>query len=226
MFIIIWKYWSMLISLYLVHSSRSGNRVSRMCHFFHSQFLPWAAQHGVTYIYWACCEQIQTKLCTVLLQIGKSGNIPAGTTVDNGITHPTEFDFYLCSHAGIQVSAELDCFKMMVFKNVDRLISVICKNWINGFIFRGNVWNVLPLSGRGIVVSVVSCRCTYCCLETSHGKITRHYSRYCTVAFHYVHKCELSCMCPGHDIKLHPHRVKLNRIGCVGSGIVLAKLLT
>ncbi|XP_076338021.1 protein argonaute-2-like isoform X1 [Tachypleus tridentatus] len=35
-------------------------------------------------------------------QIGKSGNIPAGTTVDVGITHPTEFDFYLCSHAGIQ----------------------------------------------------------------------------------------------------------------------------
>ena len=36
-------------------------------------------------------------------QSGKSGNIPAGTTVDIGITHPTEFDFYLCSHAGIQV---------------------------------------------------------------------------------------------------------------------------
>ncbi|KAK2165838.1 hypothetical protein LSH36_45g16093 [Paralvinella palmiformis] len=35
-------------------------------------------------------------------QMGKSGNIPAGTTVDVGITHPTEFDFYLCSHAGIQ----------------------------------------------------------------------------------------------------------------------------
>ncbi|XP_076264223.1 protein argonaute-1 isoform X4 [Rhynchophorus ferrugineus] len=35
-------------------------------------------------------------------QSGKSGNIPAGTTVDVGITHPTEFDFYLCSHQGIQ----------------------------------------------------------------------------------------------------------------------------
>eukprot|EP00102_Acyrthosiphon_pisum_P021378 XP_016658588.1 PREDICTED: protein argonaute-2-like [Acyrthosiphon pisum] len=35
-------------------------------------------------------------------QCGKSGNIPAGTTVDIGITHPTEFDFYLCSHQGIQ----------------------------------------------------------------------------------------------------------------------------
>lgn len=36
-------------------------------------------------------------------QTGKSGNIPPGTTVDVGITHPTEFDFFLCSHAGIQV---------------------------------------------------------------------------------------------------------------------------
>ena len=35
-------------------------------------------------------------------QSGRSGNIPAGTTVDIGITHPTEFDFYLCSHQGIQ----------------------------------------------------------------------------------------------------------------------------
>lgn len=42
----------------------------------------------------------------MLLKVGKSGNIPAGTTVDTKITHPTEFDFYLCSHAGIQVRTE------------------------------------------------------------------------------------------------------------------------
>ncbi|GAB6028295.1 argonaute 1 [Chamberlinius hualienensis] len=35
-------------------------------------------------------------------QIGKSGNVPAGTTVDTDIVHPIEFDFYLCSHQGIQ----------------------------------------------------------------------------------------------------------------------------
>jgi hypothetical protein len=28
---------------------------------------------------------------------------PPGTVVDSKICHPTEFDFYLCSHAGIQV---------------------------------------------------------------------------------------------------------------------------
>ncbi len=35
---------------------------------------------------------------------GKAGNIPAGTAVDRGVVHPYEFDFYLCSHFGIQVS--------------------------------------------------------------------------------------------------------------------------
>uniref|UniRef100_A0A8C5HKS1 Protein argonaute-1 n=1 Tax=Gouania willdenowi TaxID=441366 RepID=A0A8C5HKS1_GOUWI len=35
-------------------------------------------------------------------RVGRSGNIPAGTTVDTDISHPYEFDFFLCSHAGIQ----------------------------------------------------------------------------------------------------------------------------
>ncbi|XP_050538341.1 protein argonaute-2-like isoform X4 [Daktulosphaira vitifoliae] len=33
---------------------------------------------------------------------GKFGNVPSGTIVDTHITHPTELDFYLCSHASIQ----------------------------------------------------------------------------------------------------------------------------
>ncbi|CAD6220762.1 unnamed protein product [Miscanthus lutarioriparius] len=32
----------------------------------------------------------------------KSGNILPGTVVDTSICHPSEFDFYLCSHAGIK----------------------------------------------------------------------------------------------------------------------------
>lgn len=35
-------------------------------------------------------------------QTDRSGNILPGTVVDRKICHPTEFDFYLCSHAGIQ----------------------------------------------------------------------------------------------------------------------------
>lgn len=49
-------------------------------------------------------------------QCGRSGNIPAGTTVDIGITHPTEFDFYLCSHAGIQVS---ETFSMSLLRRLN-----------------------------------------------------------------------------------------------------------
>ena len=35
-------------------------------------------------------------------------SIISGTVVDSKICHPTEFDFYLCSHAGIQVSFYLE----------------------------------------------------------------------------------------------------------------------
>jgi hypothetical protein len=37
--------------------------------------------------------------------VDRSGNILPGTVVDSKICHPTEFDFYLCSHAGIQVGS-------------------------------------------------------------------------------------------------------------------------
>lgn len=34
--------------------------------------------------------------------VGRAKNIPPGTTVDTVVTHPVDFDFFLCSHAGIQ----------------------------------------------------------------------------------------------------------------------------
>jgi hypothetical protein len=43
-------------------------------------------------------------ICIIHFQCGRSDNIPPGTMVDSGITHPTEFDFYLCSHFGVQVT--------------------------------------------------------------------------------------------------------------------------
>jgi len=77
-----------------------------------------------------------------------------------------------------------------------------------------------------VVVSIVSCRWTCSCSETSHVKITRYHTRYCGVAFCYLHKCELSCMSSYHAIKLHSHWMKLYQIGCVWSGLVLAKVVT
>ena len=35
-------------------------------------------------------------------QVGRGGNVPPGTYVDKEVTHPFEFDFYLCSHCGLQ----------------------------------------------------------------------------------------------------------------------------
>ncbi|KRY60812.1 Protein argonaute-2, partial [Trichinella britovi] len=59
-------------------------------------------QPGITFI--AVQKRHHTRLFAVEKkdQVGKAFNIPPGTTVDVGITHPTEFDFFLCSHAGIQ----------------------------------------------------------------------------------------------------------------------------
>uniref|UniRef100_UPI00358EBEC2 protein argonaute-1-like isoform X1 n=1 Tax=Myxine glutinosa TaxID=7769 RepID=UPI00358EBEC2 len=59
-------------------------------------------QPGITYV--AVQKRHHTRLFCAdhNERIGKSGNIPAGTAVDTRITHPSEFDFYLCSHAGIQ----------------------------------------------------------------------------------------------------------------------------
>jgi eukaryotic translation initiation factor 2C len=34
---------------------------------------------------------------------GKNHNVPPGTVVDSKITHPIELDFFLVSHASIQV---------------------------------------------------------------------------------------------------------------------------
>ncbi|KAL5224723.1 hypothetical protein ABZP36_011362 [Zizania latifolia] len=39
--------------------------------------------------------------------IDRGGNILPRTVVDSNICHPTEFDFYLCSHAGVQEQAAL-----------------------------------------------------------------------------------------------------------------------
>jgi eukaryotic translation initiation factor 2C len=34
--------------------------------------------------------------------VGRGKNIPPGTVVDNVVVHPTDFDFFLCSHEAIQ----------------------------------------------------------------------------------------------------------------------------
>ncbi|XP_010784882.1 protein argonaute-4-like, partial [Notothenia coriiceps] len=69
---------------------------------------------GITYI--VVQKRHHTRLfCSDKAErVGKSGNVPAGTTVDSTITHPSEFDFYLCSHAGIQVNT-LAHFKQKFF---------------------------------------------------------------------------------------------------------------
>ena len=46
---------------------------------------------------------------------GKSENVPPGTVVDTVIVTPKLFDFFLCSHAGIQVFFYLKYFCVFFF---------------------------------------------------------------------------------------------------------------
>ncbi|BFZ21339.1 hypothetical protein BsWGS_24378 [Bradybaena similaris] len=57
-------------------------------------------QPGITFI--AIQKRHHTRLFCANSKdrTGEDGNIPPGTAVDQGITHPREFDFFLCSHAG------------------------------------------------------------------------------------------------------------------------------
>lgn len=57
---------------------------------------------GITYI--VVQKRHHTRLFCYNTKDGacRSGNVPAGTIVDTILTNPTDFDFYLCSHQGIQ----------------------------------------------------------------------------------------------------------------------------
>ncbi|KAI3984640.1 hypothetical protein MKX01_004003, partial [Papaver californicum] len=62
----------------------------------------------------------------------KSGNILPGTVVDSVICHPTEFDFYLCSHAGIQGTSRPTHYHVLYDQNnftadgLQRLTNNLC----------------------------------------------------------------------------------------------------
>ena len=93
-------------------------------------------------------------------QIGRSGNIPAGTTVDSGITHPTQFDFYLCSHAGIQVSGQPLSGHVLIVVSLCRaravrLIITCC----------GTTTNCQPV----IVVLCFAGSAVMCCASSGHA---------------------------------------------------------
>ncbi|KAK4336526.1 hypothetical protein RND71_044242 [Anisodus tanguticus] len=65
---------------------------------------------GITYIFLQ--KRHHTRLfCKDLSdREGISGNVPAGTIVDQGITSPVEFDFFLCSHSGVQQQQRTSAF--------------------------------------------------------------------------------------------------------------------
>lgn len=53
----------------------------------------------VSHVVLTCTDTESSMLCVYCFIV----LLFSGTVVDTKICHPTEFDFYLCSHAGIQV---------------------------------------------------------------------------------------------------------------------------
>ncbi|KAJ3073654.1 argonaute 1 [Podochytrium sp. JEL0797] len=47
----------------------------------------------------------------------RSGNVLPGTVVETGITHPSEFDFYLCSHPGLQGTSKPTHYHVLYDEN-------------------------------------------------------------------------------------------------------------
>ena len=96
-------------------------------------------------------------------QSGRSGNIPAGTTVDIGITHPTEFDFYLCSHQGIQGTSRPSHYHVLWDDNrfdADELQQVL-------FLLRPSLAE--PRSRNSVVCLFVFCSCSHLSLYESQS---------------------------------------------------------
>uniref|UniRef100_A0A8R7R770 Piwi domain-containing protein n=1 Tax=Triticum urartu TaxID=4572 RepID=A0A8R7R770_TRIUA len=105
----------------------------------------------------------------------KSGNILPGTVVDSKICHPTEFDFYLCSHAGIQGTSRPAHYHVLWDENnfsadeMQTLTNNLCYTYARctrsvsvGMFFRGNrsILQLLCLSAN-----IVSSR-TYVCRKS------------------------------------------------------------
>ncbi|CAK9150489.1 unnamed protein product [Ilex paraguariensis] len=70
----------------------------------------------------------------------KSGNILPGTVVDTQICHPTEFDFYLCSHAGIQGTSRPTHYHVLFDENkfsadaLQTLTNSLCYTYFSHFL--------------------------------------------------------------------------------------------
>ncbi|KAL5224356.1 hypothetical protein ABZP36_010995 [Zizania latifolia] len=84
--------------------------------------------------------------------IDRGGNILPGTVVDSNICHPTEFDFYLCSHAGVQGTSCPAHYHVLLDENRFTADGIVC---VGGHGIVNEVFNgLLSRSDRAEAVSI------------------------------------------------------------------------
>uniref|UniRef100_A0A803MLG3 Uncharacterized protein n=1 Tax=Chenopodium quinoa TaxID=63459 RepID=A0A803MLG3_CHEQI len=115
----------LLVAFYKANNRQKPERISSLDGVSEGQFAQ-VLLHEVDVIRQACEsieENYQPRVTFVVVQkrhhtrlfsvdnklTDRSGNILPGTVVDSKICHPSEFDFYLCSHAGNKPTHTLSC---------------------------------------------------------------------------------------------------------------------
>eukprot|EP00794_Sanderia_malayensis_P018557 gene18557-20424_t len=104
--------------------------IRKACHDLDKDYQP-----GITFITVQKRHHVRLFADNIKDQVGKSKNIPAGTVVDQAICHPTEFDFYLCSHNGIQGTSRPSHYRVLwddskfTADELQQLTYALCHNY-------------------------------------------------------------------------------------------------
>lgn len=69
----------------------------------------------------------------------RKGNLRAGTVVDQGVCHPTAYDFYLCSHTGLKGTSKPTHYFVMYDENNFWYVFILCWSFLRAYRARENM---------------------------------------------------------------------------------------
>ena len=93
----------------------------------------------------------------------RSGNLPAGTVVDTGVTHPFAFDFFLQAHAGLQGTAKPTHYICVTDENgytADKL-QTLCNNLCYSYLRATRSVSIVPVAYYADIIAGRLRECVY-----------------------------------------------------------------